>query len=89
MTKTQDAGAKWGIAGVTADGNFMYRTIYSLMGQQDGELMTNGEFLAGDNRTKNAECAAGDLQIGPKAGSSRPIRIILQLLHCLPLVQRR
>ena len=52
MTKAKEAGAKWGIAGVTADGNFMYRTIYSLMGQQDGELMTNGEFLAGDNAQK-------------------------------------
>ena len=52
LAKTQAAGAKWGIAGVTADGNFMYRTIYSLMGQQDGELMTNGEFLAGDNPQK-------------------------------------
>jgi multiple sugar transport system substrate-binding protein len=52
MGKTQKAGAKWGIAGVTADGNFMFRTIYSLMGQQDGELMTDGEFLVGDNAEK-------------------------------------
>ena len=41
-----------GIAGVTADGNFMYRTIYSLMGQQDGTLMTDGKFLVGDNAKK-------------------------------------
>jgi multiple sugar transport system substrate-binding protein len=40
------------MASVTADGNFMFRTIYSLMGQQDGELMTDGEFLAGDNGEK-------------------------------------
>ncbi len=52
MKKTQEAGAKWGIAGTTSDGNFMFRTIYSLMGQQDGELMTDGEFLAGDNAQK-------------------------------------
>src|SRR5690606_33774023 len=40
------------LGSVTADGNFMFRTIYSLVGQQDGELMTDGEFLAGDNAEK-------------------------------------
>ncbi len=43
---------KFPLGSVTADGNFMFRTIYSLMGQQDGELMTDGEFLAGDNAGK-------------------------------------
>jgi multiple sugar transport system substrate-binding protein len=52
MTKAKEAGAKFGIAGVTADGNFMFRTIYSMMCQQGGELMTDGEFLAGDNAAK-------------------------------------
>ncbi len=48
----KDAGVKFPMGSVTADGNFMFRTIYSLMGQQDGELMTDGEFLAGDNAEK-------------------------------------
>ncbi|MBR0554533.1 extracellular solute-binding protein [Ciceribacter sp. L1K23] len=48
----KDAGVKFPLGSVTADGNFMFRTIYSLMGQQDGELMTGDEFLAGDNATK-------------------------------------
>jgi multiple sugar transport system substrate-binding protein len=48
----KDAGVEFPMASVTADGNFMFRTIYSLMGQQDGELMTDGEFLAGDNGEK-------------------------------------
>ena len=48
----KDAGVKFPLGSVTADGNFMFRTIYSLMGQQDGELMTDGEFLAGDNAAK-------------------------------------
>lgn len=52
MAKAKETGAKWGIAGVTADGNFMFRTIYSMMCQQGGELMTDGEFLAGDNAAK-------------------------------------
>lgn len=43
---------KYPLGSVTADGNFMFRTIYSLMGQQDGELMTDGEFLTGDNGAK-------------------------------------
>jgi multiple sugar transport system substrate-binding protein len=46
------AGVKFPLGSVTADGNFMFRTIYSLVGQQDGELMTDGEFLAGDNGKK-------------------------------------
>jgi len=43
---------KFPLGSVTADGNFMFRTVYSLMGQQGGELMTDGEFLAGDNAQK-------------------------------------
>lgn len=48
----KDAGVKFPMGSVTADGNFMFRTIYSLMGQQGGELMTDGEFLVGDNAEK-------------------------------------
>jgi len=48
----KEAGVKYPLGSVTADGNFMFRTIYSLMGQQDGELMTDGEFLVGDNAEK-------------------------------------
>ena len=50
----KDNGVSFPLGSVTADGNFMYRTIYSLMGQQDGELLTDGEFLAGDNAEKLA-----------------------------------
>ena len=50
----KDNGVTYPLGSVTADGNFMYRTIYSLMGQQDGELITDGEFLAGDNADKLA-----------------------------------
>ena len=58
----KDNGVSFPLGSVTADGNFMYRTIYSLMGQQDGELMTDGEFLAGDNAEKlaNALGVLGD-----------------------------
>lgn len=48
----KEADVQYPLGSVTADGNFMFRTIYSLMGQQDGELMTDGEFLAGDNKEK-------------------------------------
>lgn len=48
----KQAGVKFPLGSVTADGNFMFRTIYSFMGQQDGELLTDGEFLAGDNGDK-------------------------------------
>ena len=71
MQKAKDAGAKWGIAGVTADGNFMYRTIYSLVGQQSGELMTDGKFLQGDN-PKKLENALGVLSDWTKSGLQSP-----------------
>ncbi|AZQ65944.1 extracellular solute-binding protein [Silicimonas algicola] len=48
----KDSGVTFPLGSVTADGTFMFRTIYSLVGQQDGELMTDGEFLAGDNAEK-------------------------------------
>ncbi|AJY45392.1 sugar ABC transporter substrate-binding protein [Martelella endophytica] len=48
----KDAGVDYPLASTTADGTFMFRTIYSFMAQQDGELMTGDEFLAGDNAEK-------------------------------------
>jgi multiple sugar transport system substrate-binding protein len=71
MQKAKDAGAKWGIAGVTADGNFMFRTIYSLVGQQSGELMTDGKFLVGDNG-KKLENALSVLSDWTKSGLQSP-----------------
>jgi multiple sugar transport system substrate-binding protein len=52
LQKMKDAGAKYGIATVTADGNFSFRTIYSLLCQQDGAVMTDGKWLTGDNVAK-------------------------------------
>jgi multiple sugar transport system substrate-binding protein len=63
----KDNGVKFPLGSVTADGNFMFRTIYSLVGQQNGELMTDGEFLAGDNADKLAN-ALGVLAEWTKAG---------------------
>ncbi len=48
----KDAGVKFPLASVTDSGNFMFRTIYSFMCQQNGELLTDGEFLKGDNADK-------------------------------------
>lgn len=63
-----DSGqVKFPLGSVTADGNFMFRTIYSLVGQQNGELLTDGEFLVGDNATK-LENALGVLQEWTNAG---------------------
>ncbi len=63
----KDNGVTFPLGSVTADGNFMFRTIYSLMGQQDGELMTGDEFLAGDNADKLAN-ALGVLSDWTEAG---------------------
>lgn len=52
LKKIQDGGTTWGMSTFTAAGDFQFRTIYSLLGQQDGEMLTNGEWLAGDNKDK-------------------------------------
>lgn len=52
MQALKDAGVEFPLGSVTADGNFMFRTVYSLMCQDGGELMTGDEFLAGDNAQK-------------------------------------
>ena len=58
MRALQSNGVKFPLGSVTADGNFMFRTIYSLVGQQGGELITDGEFLTGDNAEKLANALA-------------------------------
>jgi multiple sugar transport system substrate-binding protein len=63
----KDAGVEFPLGSVTGDGNFMFRTIYSLMCQQGGELMTGDEFLAGDNADK-LKNALAVLQDWTKAG---------------------
>lgn len=52
MKALKDSGVEFPLGSVTADGNFMFRTVYSLMCQDGGELMTDGEWLAGDNAAK-------------------------------------
>ena len=52
LQKLQDGGTTWAMSTFTAGGNFQFRTIYSLLGQQDGEMLTDGEWLAGGNYDK-------------------------------------
>jgi multiple sugar transport system substrate-binding protein len=55
LKKLQEGGSKWAIANVTADGSFVFRTIYSLLCQQNGQVMTDGKWLDGDNLDKLAK----------------------------------
>lgn len=52
LKKLKDDGNEWAIAQVTADGGFAYRTIYSLLCQQDGTVGTDGDWLPGDSVEK-------------------------------------
>jgi len=52
MKKLQDGGTKYGVSTFNAAGDFQFRTIYSLLCQQDGEMLTDGTWLAGDNLDK-------------------------------------
>ena len=55
LKKLKDGGTKWGISTVTADGNFSFRTIYSLLCQQGGTIGSDGAWLPGDNLDKLAK----------------------------------
>lgn len=50
----QDNGAEWGIAQVTADGNFAFRTIYSMLCQQGGNIGSDGNWFPDDSPEKLA-----------------------------------
>ena len=85
----KDAGVEFPLGSVTADGNFMFRTIYSLMCQQGGELMTDGEFLAGDNGEKLAERAGGAAGLDQRRACSRPTPTIPRPSRSSPRARRR
>ena len=55
LKKLKDGGTKWAISTVTADGSFVFRTIYSLLCQQGGTIGTDGGWITGDNADKLAK----------------------------------
>ena len=55
LKKLKAGGNKWGISTVTADGSFAYRTIYSLLCQQDGQVGHDGDWFPGDSQAKLAK----------------------------------
>ncbi len=71
LTKLKAAGNKWGISTVTADGSFAYRTIYSLLCQQDGATGGDGNWFPGDSQAKLAK-AVGTIASWVKAGVNPP-----------------
>ncbi len=54
LQKIKDGGTTWGLAMTTADGSFAFRTIYSYLCQQNGNIGTDGAWLEGDNLDKLA-----------------------------------
>ncbi|MEO6300205.1 MAG: extracellular solute-binding protein [Paracoccaceae bacterium] len=55
LKKLKDDGNEWAIAQVTADGSFAFRTIYSYLCQQDGDIGTDGNWFPGDSSAKLAK----------------------------------
>lgn len=54
LQKLKDDGSTWSIVQVTADGGFAFRTIYSLLCQQDGDIGMDGAWFPGDSSEKLA-----------------------------------
>jgi len=55
LQKLKDGGSKWGISTVAADGSFAFRTIYSLLCQQGGDIGSDGNWFPGDSEAKLAK----------------------------------
>jgi multiple sugar transport system substrate-binding protein len=71
LKKLKDGGSKYGIATVTADGSFAFRTIYSFLCQQDGKIGNDGAWFPGDSQAKLAN-AVGIIASWVKAGLNPP-----------------
>ena len=54
LQKLKDDGNEWSIVQVTADGGFAFRTIYSLLCQQNGSIGGDGAWFPDDNADKLA-----------------------------------
>lgn len=54
LQKLKDDGNEWSIVQVTADGGFAFRTIYSLLCQQNGVIGGDGAWFPDDNADKLA-----------------------------------
>lgn len=54
LAKLKADGNEWPIAQVTADGSFAFRTVYSLLCQQDGAIGKDGDWFPGDSTDKLA-----------------------------------
>lgn len=67
LKKLKDAGNPWAIAQVTADGNFAFRTIYSFLCQQNGDIGIDGNWFPGDSQEKLAK-AVGTIADWVKEG---------------------
>jgi len=52
MQKIKDGGTTYGVSLTTADGTFAFRTIYSFLCQQNGNIGNDGAWLEGDNLDK-------------------------------------
>lgn len=71
LAKLKADGNEWSIAQVTADGNFAFRTVYSLLCQQDGSIGKDGDWFPGDSTDKLAT-AIGVISNWVKDGYNPP-----------------
>ena len=71
LAKLKADGNEWSIAQVTADGNFAFRTVYSLLCQQDGQIGNDGDWFPGDSADKLAT-SIGVIADWVKAGYNPP-----------------
>ena len=55
LKKLKDDGNQYSIAQVTADGGFAFRTIYSYLCQQGGDIGNDGNWFPGDSSKKLAK----------------------------------
>ena len=87
LKKLKDGGSKWGISTVTADGSFAFRTIYSLLCQQDGIDRLRRRMAARRQRRQARQRGAGHRRLGE--GRLQPVLHRLSVDRCAVHLWRR
>ena len=87
LKKLQEGGTKWAMSTYTASGDFQFRTIYSLLCQLDGQMLTGDKWLDGDNKDKFTNGADDHVQLGPRTVTSPRTPSIRRRSRCSPRVK--
>ena len=89
LKKLQDGGTKWAMSTYTAAGDFQFRTIYSLLCQLDGQMLTGDEVARRRQQGQADQGADESCPTGSRTATCPPTPNIRRRSRCSPRVNRR